>query len=161
MKKAARSALICGMALLAPALQAQDEPRQFDFWLGSWNVYLTGTDSLVASSEITLAAGDLAIREVYQARSGFEGESLSKFNQGTGKWEQFWVDNSGQTFFLTGAFADGGMVLEGESIGPKGPYLNRVTWHNLPDGPRQVHEISSDGGKTWKAVFDGTYARKD
>ena len=120
-------------------------------------MYLTGTDSLVATSEITLILDGQALREVYTARSGFAGESLSKYNVGEQRWEQFWADNSGQTLFLVGQGAEGKLVLEGMAIGQTGPYLNRVTWSKAPSGVRQVHEISTDGGKNWSVVFDGSY----
>ena len=48
-------------------------------------------------------------------------------------------------------------VYEGESTNREGrQVLNRITWHDNPDGTvRQHWETSADGGKTWETAFDG------
>ena len=54
---------------------------------------------------------------------------------------------------LAGAFAGNVMTLENAS--------NRIRFTNNPDGSvRQTWDQSADGGKTWKAVFDGKYVRR-
>jgi hypothetical protein len=52
------------------------------------------------------------------------------------------------------------MVLSGTSPGDR-TSRQRITWTPLEGGRLRQHwESSGDGGRTWKTVFDGTYARR-
>ena len=71
---------------------------------------------------------------------------------GDRKWRQFWVGGDGTVLQLAGAFAGNVMTLE--SAG------NRIRFTRNADGTvRQQWDSSTDGGKTWKTVFDGKYVR--
>src|SRR5262245_1825495 len=48
--------------------------RQFDFWLGEWEV--TARGKLAGINRISRAAGDCALLEEYQSQSGYSGKSL-------------------------------------------------------------------------------------
>ena len=63
---------------------------------------------------------------------------------------------------LEGGFADGRMVLQGETLDSTGSaVLNRITWQETgPGAVRQLWEVSSDGGKTWGVAFDGRYRKR-
>ncbi|WP_114953114.1 hypothetical protein [Sphingosinicella terrae] len=53
------------------------EHRQFDFWVGRWDVYPTGTDRLVAHSLIEKLYGGCAIRENWMPLGRTGGGSLN------------------------------------------------------------------------------------
>lgn len=136
--------------------------RQFDFWLGTWDVAdAAGKD--VGRNRITSVHGGCALLEEWQGRGGFAGTSLNAYDPLAQRWRQTWVDNAGGLLRLEGTAVDGGMRLEGET-GDAGPprtvARQRIEWSALPDGRvRQHWQASKDGGRTWTTVFDGWYRR--
>lgn len=142
--------------------EVKQKLHEFDFWLGEWNVYKTGTDTIVGFSHIESIIDSVGIQENYHAAgSPYQGTSINKYNFAKQQWEQYWVDNGGQTLHITGNLKDGKMILQNKAQTFQGQTIfNRITWHNHPDQTvQQVWEQSPDG-KTWKAVFDGTYRKK-
>ena len=153
---------------LAPPLGAQTpcetpDHRAFDFWVGEWEVYRLGTETLAGTNRIESTLGGCVLHETYATPTGYEGESFSIYDAGRGVWHQSWVDNGGLLLRIEGGVRDGAMVLEGTTTGPDGAEtLNRVTWSRLDDGGdrvRQHWETSTDGGATWTTAFDGEYRR--
>ena len=136
--------------------------QQFDFWLGSWEVYKYGTDTLVGYSEIESIIDGMALLENYSAaQNPYQGKSLNKYNPAEKRWEQYWVDNSGLTLFLLGGIREGRMVLDDVEHGQADQGLNRIAWEPDDKGRvRQTWSVSQDGGETWTAVFDGEYRPK-
>src|SRR5438046_10666506 len=53
------------------------EHRQFDFWVGKWDVYPSGGDKLTAHSLIESVYGGCGIRENWMPLSGSGGGSLN------------------------------------------------------------------------------------
>ncbi len=156
----ARAADPPAQATPAPKPCATPDHRQFDFWLGDWEV--TKPDGRVAGhNRISLIPGGCALREEWTGASRTPGTSLNMFDTGARKWRQTWVDDGGTVLLLTGEFKNGKMVLEGESpVGDGKTTRQRITW-TPPSGGRvrQLWDSSADGGKTWKTEFDGTYAK--
>lgn len=141
----------------APACSAP-EYRQFDFWLGDWQVEVPGKPS--NKSRITRLFGDCGLREEYWAGGGrYEGSSFNVYDAPRKVWHQTWVDNQGGLLALEGGLRGTSMVLEGEQPGPQGgKQTNRITWTPNSDGTvRQLWEISTDAGKSWSTAFDGLY----
>jgi hypothetical protein len=161
-------ALALGLALAAPRARgleaappacAKPENRQFDFWLGEWEVRGPKGDP-VGRNSITSILGGCVIRESWQGKGGMNGTSLNAYDAGRGLWHQTWVDDKGGFLVLEGRFTGGRMVLEGTQARPEGKSQERITWEKQSgDRVRQLWESSTDAGKTWKAVFDGTYVR--
>ncbi|TFH26541.1 MAG: hypothetical protein E4H10_06725 [Bacteroidia bacterium] len=94
--------LIASQQILAQ--QASEEltykNHQFDFWLGTWEVYKYGTDTLVGHSRIESINDGLGLLENYSVALGkYQGKSLNKYNPARERWEQYWIDNSGLTLF--------------------------------------------------------------
>ncbi len=93
------------------------------------------------------------------------GTSYNIYDASRGRWYQTWVDNRGRLLVLDGGLVDRRMVLTGQRPSPseKGRTLtDRVTWAPLENGQvRQHWEVSSDGGSSWRTVFDGIYSKKD
>ena len=146
----------------SPACTAP-EHRQFDFWVGYWDVYPTGKDKLVAHSLIEKLYAGCTIRENWMPLSKNEGGSLNMFDPATHKWHQTWQDSQNGRVEFDGNMVDGKMVLTGDWKGANGPgkdALTRMTYSPGADGSvRQLGEQSTDGGKTWSPSFDFTYRR--
>lgn len=164
--------LVAALWTIAPiALAAQGAPpqgcegpshREFDFWLGAWEVR-TPQGAVAGTSRITSILGGCAIREEWSGVGGTIGESLNIFDAPAKRWHQTWVDNRGLLAQFDGARSpDGTMILEGAARGPAGePARSRMSFTPLPDGRvRQLWELSTDGGATWRPTFDGYYSRR-
>lgn len=139
---------------------APPETRQFDFWVGEWEV-TTPDGKPAGTNKIERIAKDRGLLENWTGAGGGEGKSLNAYNAAKRQWQQFWVGANGAVVELSGGLdAQGNMVLAGESRGPN-PGLHRITWTPKADGTvRQLWESSTDEGKTWKVAFDGLYRRK-
>ncbi|MEO5938182.1 MAG: hypothetical protein ABIQ43_04150 [Sphingomonas sp.] len=143
-----------------PACSAT-ERGQFDFWVGKWDVYPTGSDKLVAHSLIEKLYAGCAIRENWMPLAGAGGGSLSSYDPKTRKWHQTWVDSSGATVVFDGGWTGSTMVIEGmwpDVLGPGKDAVVRMTYWRQADGSvRQVGTTTVDSGKTWQPSFDFTY----
>jgi hypothetical protein len=159
------------LALLLPfAAWADDMPeacnaaayRAFDFWLGDWNV--SAPDGhLVGHNRVVKDYNGCVLQENWTGVKGGTGSSFNIYDAPRKVWHQTWVDSMGSLLTLEGGVKDGRMVLSGEQLQPDGKKsLNRITWTPQKDGSvRQLWESSSDGGKTWKTVFDGIYRKSN
>ncbi len=155
------SALIQSAASAAPATATCEGPEfgQFDFWVGEWEVFNPKGD-LAGRNAISRAHGGCVIVERWTGSGGLTGSSFNMYTPVTKKWHQVWVDSAGTLLQLEGELIDGSMRLQGPGLTTKGPTLNRITWTPRSDGTvRQFWEMSTDGGKTWQASFEGSYRR--
>ncbi len=143
---------------------ASIEHRQFDFWVGDWDVYPTGKDAQVATSKIERLYGGCVIRENWMPLKGAPGGSINSYDGADKIWRQTWADAGNSWVEFKGGFADGAMVLTGSwrGSGAKGTdALTRMTYtKDMSGAVRQFGEQSSDGGKTWSASFDFNYRPK-
>jgi hypothetical protein len=149
-----------------PPACASDAHAAFDFWVGEWDVFASGTDTKVATSRIERVATGCAIRETWMQLTGGGGTSITLLNHRTARWEQVWIGGDGKRVDFTGGIVEGAMVLTGywDNVGPKGEdQVIRMTYTALADGSvRQFGEASSDHGRTWQPSFDFNYrAMKD
>jgi hypothetical protein len=134
----------------------EPERRQFDFWLGDWEV-ATADGTVRGRNVIESIEGGCALRESYVTGRGYSGTSYNFFDPVRKLWHQTWIDNQGSPLYLDGNFEAGRMVLRGDLGGT----LQRITWTPLADGRvRQLWESSTDGGSTWTTAFDGYYSRR-
>ena len=167
-------ALLGAVALVPAAALGQDastspaappdctgpEFRQFDFWVGDWNV--TVKEKQAGTNDVVLTLDGCLVQEHWVGKGGSVGQSFNFYDRTDGKWHQVWVDNAGGTLFLEGSVQRGTMVLVGGGLDPKGkPILNRITWTPDADGSvRQLWDTSSDNGQNWEVAFDGLYRLK-
>ncbi len=159
--------LAAALALAAaatPALAACEGPehRQFDFWVGRWDVSPTGAAQVVGQSLIEKVYNGCGIRENWMPANGQDGGSLNIYLPASKAWTQTWIDSAGTQAVFTGGWNGQTMVIEGEWTQANGaPRRVRMTYRPNPDGTvRQSGEASLDGGKTWKPSFDFTYRRR-
>ena len=151
------------VAQTAPPPPLPSESRQFDFWIGDWEVTTPEgkPDGSNRIESIANGAGLLENWTGYPQPGGGSGKSLNTYNAAKKQWQQFWVGSGGGVLELAGALVNGNMVLQGEHEMHGQPLLERITWTPKADGSvRQLWEQSTDGGKTWQIAFDGTYRRK-
>lgn len=161
--------LVAGLlaALAAPALAQtpqtppppacqEAERGQFDFWVGDWDVYPTGKETLVAHSTIEKLYGGCVVRENWKPLKGTGGGSLNAWVPGDKGWRQTWTDSSGTWAEFKGGWNGTAMVIQGDWGGT----LTRMTYTAGSDGSvRQFGETSADQGATWTPSFDLTYRR--
>lgn len=163
------AALIAALGYGAP-LSAQanarqacsaQQHRQFDFWVGDWEV-VDSAGQVVGHNRITREMGGCVLREEWTSAAGGTGASFNIYDAATGQWHQTWVDTNGTLLMLDGGLqSDGVMVMVGERPAAGGTTVrHRITWtRQSPDRVRQLWQVSDDGGVSWRGLFDGTYRR--
>ena len=158
-------------ALLASTARASDagpcsDPvfRQFDFWVGDWEV--TGKDGKLAGmNSIKKEEYGCLLVERWTNAAGQTGQSYNFVDLATGKWRQVWV-SAGATIDYAGGLNDkGAMVLEGNICYGAGKPGNgakfRGTWTPNADGTvTQRFEQYDEAKGEWTDWFVGTYKRK-
>src|SRR5215212_8679319 len=89
-------------ALPAPAKPCQSaEHRQFDFWVGHWDVF-GPAGKKVGENQIELIADGCALLEQWTGNGGVTGKSLNIYDAVDRRWHQTWVDNGGTLLILAG-----------------------------------------------------------
>jgi len=156
-------ALVCSAGAAQGTSGCRDAVhRQFDFWLGHWEVF-TPDGKKAGDNHVAAIEGGCALIERWSGRGGFTGTSLNNWNADTRQWHQHWVDNQGGVLRLAGGLEGLRMVLAASEPDPSKPgatLRQRITWTPLADGAvRQLWETSGDGGATWTPVFDGKYVK--
>jgi hypothetical protein len=145
------------------------EYRQFDFWLGDWDVF-NPAGQKIGTNSITATNDGCVLLESWRDARGGTGNSFNFYEAKTKRWHQFWVASNGNAAPLSaaadgtpmpmsGGLVDGAMVLQSPAgVKPR----NRWTWSKVEGGKvRQHAEQSDDEGATWKTVFDGLYQKKN
>jgi tetratricopeptide (TPR) repeat protein len=134
--------------------------RQFDFWVGEWDVQ-TVRGQHAGSSSVQKILGGCVILENWTGL-GSQGKSFNAYNQGLKKWQQYWVDDSGTTTLYTGEIVGNQMSYIADAGSQNGQQARKMTFTRLPDGKvRQLGETSTDGGKTWTVAYDLIYVPKN
>jgi hypothetical protein len=141
------------------------EYRQFDFWLGDWEV-VGGPGSpaegqVQGQNRIEKIAAGCGLSEYWRSARGGDGRSLNTWDANAKRWRQFWVGSDGTVLQLAGGLQEADMVLEGELPGANGAVQRqRIRWTPNADGSvTQRWDVSDDAGETWKVVFLGIYRR--
>ena len=137
------------------------EHRQFDFWIGDWEVF-NPSGQRVGTNRIEKIVNGCILLENWTSASGGVGKSFNFYDPADGHWHQLWVDGQGNVLRLRGALRDGVLHYEGETKTADGePRKERLRFFNLENGfVRQLWEQSADDGKTWNVAFDGEYRPK-
>jgi len=141
---------------------AREEYKQFNFWVGKWDVK-NPAGQHAGDSEIDLMNNGCTIVENWYGTRNFQGKSFNYFDPKDNKWHQFWINQNAQTIFFEGNLEDGNMVYYSYDHvkDMKDAFLRRLTFFNLgPNKVRQYSETSKDDGKTWETEYDLTYNRK-
>jgi hypothetical protein len=149
------------LAKSATPCMVTPEHRQFDFWIGEWNV-MTTQGQLAGTSSIQRVVDGCVIFENWTGTQGGNGKSFNYYDKNDSKWHQLWVGSGGGAVNFSGEYKDGAMRYEAVSLAANGTKtLQRMTFFKLEgDKVRQLWETSTDDGKTWTAAFDGMYVKK-
>ncbi len=139
------------------------EHRQFDFWLGEWEVRSgTNPGTLQGTSWIERSPNGCWITEHWHSARGSDGSSLNAWDAQYQVWRQFWTGADGVVLRLEGGLRDGAMLMHGEL--PKtggGLQRQRIRWTPRRDGSvTQQWDTSDDGGRTWQTSFLGVYRHR-
>jgi hypothetical protein len=141
------------------------ESRQFDFWVGEWNLNWKAADGKEKSgtNKITKPYDGCVIREEFVSSvDGFAGTSLSAYDANAKKWKQTWVDNSGSYLDFVGEFKDGRMVLSRKMQKGGKEFLQRMQWYDITAKSFTWNwERSDDNGKSWTVIWKIQYTRRN
>lgn len=152
--------------------------RDFDFWLGDWQVRLAD-GTLAGKNRVQASADGCFITERWQGAGGSTGFSVNFYEPVSHRWRQIWV-SAASVIEISGGLQDSSMVLVGEiryrqtppdaSGTANGGGLVRSfrgKWTPLPDGrvrqffeeliPDNISEPTSE--EKWQPWFEGFYAK--
>lgn len=149
----------------ATAAQAQQpacsspQYRQFDFWLGDWDVVDAATHERVARARVRSILGNCVVLEEYRGSTGIVGRSFSIYDVTRDVWHQTWVTDRGRLLAIEGHFRGGVMEMEGSDRAAAGAPERwvRGRWQALGHGVRESAVRSIDAGKSWQPWFDLTF----
>jgi hypothetical protein len=142
--------------------------RQFDFWLGDWEVFAKNGNK-AGDSRITLILDSCIVLEEWESAAvnrgiRYAGKSFNTYNRQSRQWQQTWVDNvGGATEYLKGERTGGKMVFETNPFWFSKDTLaiRRLSFYELgPEKVRQHGEISKDKGVSWNTEYDLEYRRR-
>lgn len=171
-------AVVIGIGLLGQNVFSQNnasgpdscsvaEQRQFDFWVGVWDVEWPGnkpTQIEHGTNTIRRVLDGCVVEEDFSGGKDthLRGKSHSIFLPRVHQWKQTWVDNEGSYLDFTGEFKDGQMILTREASAPDGSrFLQRMVWKNIKYSEFDWSwEKSEDNGKSWQVVWPIHYRRK-
>jgi len=154
------------MKATSNAYPCLDNPhnREFDFWIGKWNVFQTGAGFQVGREIVERSMeGCLIIENWFASGTPNEGKSMNFVSTKTNKWEQVWMSTTGvYLHYYNGEYRDGAMRYEGDGTDKAGnKLLFRFTFFNKgPNEVRQLLEQSADLGMTWSTLYDFAYKRE-
>ncbi len=143
--------------------QYNDRLKEFEFWIGEWNVFTTQFGNKAGESKIERILNDCVILENWTNTGGRKGKSFNVINSNTGDWEQTWVDDFGSTTeYKKGKLKDNALSFIAEGKDQKNNLqYQRLTFFKNDDGTvRQLGEASSDG-VTWATTYDLLYKKKN
>ncbi len=146
------------------------EAKQFDFWLGEWDLTWQGPQAGIPEGQegkavniIKSELGGCVIAENFSfADSSFVGRSWSVYNPGKKRWQQTWVDNNGGYLLFTGEYRDGKMILQTQPYDRNGKtFVSRMVFKNIKNKSFDWDwQRSNDNGKTWNDVWNIHYLRR-
>jgi hypothetical protein len=152
---------------MAPNPCAMAEQKQFDFWLGEWDLTWPGEhpgEVGHGTNSVQRILDGCVVQESFSGRDSMHlrGTSVSTFDPVAGKWKQTWVDNEGGYLDFVGGLNDGQMILQRETVRKDGTkILQRMVWKNTTTNELDWSwEASRDGGKTWQVQWPIHYKKK-
>lgn len=159
----------------APAPCAAPEMRQFDFWVGEWEIVGrlrtdkekdTWTPEEKGTDSVRVVLDGCALLQEWRGIVGGQtvhGLSLTSYSPQTGEWQQAWSDNTAPMLYqFTGRMEGDRMVLTRKvDMGGGKTVLKRQVFYNIQrENFDWVYEESEDGGKTWHPSWKIRYKRK-
>ena len=149
--------------------RTMSEARQFDFWIGDWDVTPFqapgGSNTpLLGTNRVEAILEHCVLMENWMGGgpAPSAGKSMNFYDTNRRQWRQIWMADGGGSLDYMGTFRDGAMRFEGWTLAPNGSrVLQKLTFFPIHrDTVRQLFETSADSGRTWQPGFDGRYTRK-
>ena len=156
--------LIEALEAAAWPCRADEMSRQFDFWVGTWDVFSGGTRA--GTNRVERILGECTLLENWTNAAGREGKSFNWVDRSSFRephWRQLWIADQGNTLdYYDGHYADGAMRFSGHTFGPNGDSIpQKLTFIDQhPDTVIQIFEQSNDGGESWVETWRGIYVRR-
>ena len=148
----------------APPPACETDPRyaEFDFWLGTWDVYSVGNK--VGVNTITREESGCLVLEKWVDVNGGTGQSYNYFNPDTEQWRQVWVSSFMAIDYVGGLTDDGAMELTGEVTyfhnAQSAKFFGR--WTPRDDGTVEQHFEHYDSEKgEMVPIFTAIYQRQE
>ena len=138
------------------------EARQFDFWIGTWDVF-AANGVKQGTNRIEKILRGCALQENWTGGFGREGKSLNFFEPQRRTWRQVWVADANSVLdYTAGRYENNAMTFTGRTLSPKGDTVyQKLIFRNLqPDTVHQIFESSTDKGQTWTQTWFGIYVRR-
>ncbi|HEX7845550.1 MAG TPA: hypothetical protein VF476_07070, partial [Chitinophagaceae bacterium] len=95
--------------------------RQFDFWVGEWDVF--NKDGIkTGESKISLILDSCIVFEEFVSADitrgvRYAGKSFNAYNPATKQWQQTWVDNIGEPAeYMKGKYEDKKIIMQTNSL---------------------------------------------
>jgi hypothetical protein len=134
------------------------EGRQFDFWLGCWELRWEPDGQGV--NRIVSILDDQVILERFDGRPSIPltGMSVTVHDQAAGVWRQTWVDSDGQYLDFTGGIEGERMILTRRRADGR---HQRMVWSDIT--PETLHwswEHSDDDRRSWTVGWAIDYRRR-
>jgi hypothetical protein len=127
--------------------------RDFDFWVGNWDVFGGSSQTLAGTNVVKSLLDGCLVEENWTGAFGFRGRSLNAFDHASRTWSQMWVDQGGcptGVILIEGGLVNGAMLMAGTRAQPEGFLIappcgpppgvvaftrtNRIRWTPLASG---------------------------
>ena len=145
--------------LAAPC--AEKAHRDFDFWLGLWEV--SSSKGQVVGHNKIKRINPCLILESWRGKKGSQGTSMNYFDPQKGKWVQHWVSGDGTIIHLEGEFKNQAMSMVGTIYYAKSKktFPFKGEWAILADQRvRQTFHQQDPKNQKWNPWFDGYYKKQ-
>jgi hypothetical protein len=141
-----------------PPACVQPEQRQFDFWVGEWDVSPTGSPVIVAESSITLADEDCVVIENWRPFRNGSAHSISMYDAQTRHWRQFYAGAAVPLATYTGNLdSEGVLRFDVDNSAPR----TRMNYQRIDANTiRQWGEQFNETTREWSTQWDLTYRRR-
>ena len=141
--------------------EQREEFKEFDFWLGDWEVHVAN-GTYAGKNKIEKSQAGCALIENWLGAAGNPGISINYFDVATEEWVQVWSSAGGIQIDIRGGLTDKGMLLEGQinyvANNLTAPF--RGLWTLLEDGRvRQFFEQYDEDSESWAPWFEGFYTK--
>ena len=141
-------------------IAVSDEKRQFDFWIGTWE--LTWGDDQSGTNHVEAILDGQVIQENFDGQPSIplKGISLSTYDVVLHKWRQTWVDNEGSYIDLIGEFKDNQMMLSTQRQAGDAMIQFRMIFYNITANEFDWNWERLNNENMWVSVWQIHYRRK-
>lgn len=149
---------------LPPKPDPAPESRQFDFWLGTWDLtWEVAGETKHGTNTITRILEGHVVRESFEGMPGTElvGQSYSVYLPRCACWQQTWVDNYGGLLTFEGGMVGDEMILTRRIEHQGRIIMQRMIFTDIEDDSLTWRwQRSLDGGESWEDRWVIAYQRQ-